>query len=409
MRLTDPTDLAAAVFERRLLKDHPRPVAVALSGGGDSVALLLVAHAWARRAGRSLAVLSVDHGLNPDSARWIAACRRRAADLGLPFQGLEWTGDKPAAGLPAAARAARHALLADAARRLGAKAMLMGHTADDILEAQAMRQAGSTTPDPREWSPSPAWPEGRDVFVLRPLLGARRAELRTYLATLDETWIEDPANDNPAFARARARRTTAGDACLPALLPTAAMDFAASVAGGACGLSMPRAAAADPRLLGMAAVCAGGGARRPAAARLARLSQRLIEGEAFTAGLAGARIEAAGERVLLLREAGEAARGGLAALALRAGEEAVWDGRYGLTASRPGLRVAALAGSARKLSKAEQAALRSLPPAARRGLPLVEGEGVATCPLLAEGPVAARALVLDRFRAAAGLVSCEPA
>src|SRR5207247_1209422 len=81
--------------------------------------------------------------------------------LGADFQALRWDGDKPVTGLAAAARTARHRMLADAARRAGARAILMGHTGSDVLEAEAMRAAGSTTPDPKEWAPSPAWPEGR--------------------------------------------------------------------------------------------------------------------------------------------------------------------------------------------------------------------------------------------------------
>src|SRR5213079_1546584 len=132
--------------------------------------------------------------------------------LGHPFRALGWSGDKPTTGLPAAARAARHALLADAAREAGARAILMGHTADDILEARLMRAEGSTTPDPREWTPSPAWPQGRGVFLLRPLLDLRRADLRRWLSARGETWIDDPANEDASYARPRARQALAAGA-----------------------------------------------------------------------------------------------------------------------------------------------------------------------------------------------------
>lgn len=134
----------AAVLDRRLLAASQRPIALGLSGGGDSLALLLMAHTWAQAHGRRLLVLTVDHGLNPQSAAWTNACAARAERLGAEFQALDWTGPKPATGLPAAARAARHRLLADAARGAGARVLLLGHTADDGLEAQAMRRAGST-------------------------------------------------------------------------------------------------------------------------------------------------------------------------------------------------------------------------------------------------------------------------
>ena len=185
---------AFAALDRRLLASSPRPVAVAVSGGGDSVALLLLADRWASAHERRLLVLSVDHRLRPEGAGWTRTCGDLASELGADFRALAWDGPKPARGLPAAARAARHRLLADAAREAGASVLLVGHTADDVLEARAMRRAGSTTPEPRAWSPSPAWPEGRGLFLLRPLLGLRRAALRAWLAAEQRPWIEDPAN-----------------------------------------------------------------------------------------------------------------------------------------------------------------------------------------------------------------------
>ncbi len=208
---TDLRETVGEVLDRRLLRDCAQPVAVALSGGGDSLALLLLATGWARAAGRPLLVLTVDHRLRVESAAWTEGCAVTARRLGHPFRALAWTGDKPATGLPAAARAARHALLADAAREAGARVILMGHTADDDLrEAGLMRAEGSTTPDPREWTPSPAWPQGRGVFLLRPMLGVRRAHIRDWLTARGERWIDDPANEDAAYARPRARRALAG-------------------------------------------------------------------------------------------------------------------------------------------------------------------------------------------------------
>ncbi|MET0337744.1 MAG: tRNA lysidine(34) synthetase TilS, partial [Caulobacter sp.] len=198
-------EAVSAVLDRRLLSASSAPLAVGLSGGGDSLALLLVADQWARAQGRRVLVLTVDHALNALSADWTARCGRIAAELGWNFRALVWTGDKPSTGLPAAARRARHALLADAAREAGAGVILMGHTADDLAEGAAMRAEGSSVSDPREWAPSPAWPQGRGVFVLRPMLGLRRAEIRDWLTAQGRDWIDDPANEDPRFARSRAR------------------------------------------------------------------------------------------------------------------------------------------------------------------------------------------------------------
>jgi tRNA(Ile)-lysidine synthetase-like protein len=195
----------AKIMSARLDRDSAAPIAVALSGGGDSVAVLLAARRWALSAGRRLVCLTVDHGLSPLSGAWTATCADRARSLGLEHRTLVWTGAKPAAGLAAAARAARHRLLADAAREAGAAVILIGHTADDRLEARAMRAEGCSVSEPRAWSPSPAWPGGRGVFILRPLIDIRRAAIRRGLAERGETWLDDPANVDAISLRARVR------------------------------------------------------------------------------------------------------------------------------------------------------------------------------------------------------------
>ena len=317
-------------------------MAVALSGGGDSLAMLLTAADWARGAGRALVVLTVDHGLRPESAGWTTDCAAAAGRLGLAFRALAWTGEKPKTGLPAAARAARHALLADAAREAGARVILLGHTADDVLEARLMRQAGSSTPEPREWSPSPAWPQGRGLFLLRPLLSVRRAEIRAWLSARGESWIDDPANEDAAYARPRARQALANGA-EPGLgeASTAAASLALATEALADGsLRIDRAVfcaaepAAQARFLAAACVCAGGGARPPERAKTGRLAARLADEAIFTATLAGARIGTRAGTITFAREPGEAARGGLAPLSLRAGETAVWDGRFEVRTGR---------------------------------------------------------------------------
>ena len=345
----DPEAVVGQVLDHRLLSAHTRPVAVALSGGGDSLALLLMADAWAKRAGRNLLVLTVDHRLAPASGGWTAACAATAARLGLAFRALTWEGPKPAAGLPAAARMARHRLLADAAREAGARVILMGHTADDLAEAAHMRETGSTTPSPREWGPSPVWPQGRGLFLLRPLLSVSRGDIRDWLSARGETWIDDPANADLNYARPRARRALAN---APAAAAPAMDDLPADLAR-ACGadaegaLTLSRAALRDAafdlsrKFVAIACLCAGGGARPPARARVERLTARLTGNESFVSTLAGARITAGAARVSFAREPGEAARGGLAPLRLAAGETGVWDGRFDVRADfaaevRPG-------------------------------------------------------------------------
>ncbi|MBJ7413825.1 MAG: tRNA(Ile)-lysidine synthetase, partial [Phenylobacterium sp.] len=307
---------------------------------------------------------------------------------------------KPTAGLPAAARLARHRLLADAAREAGARVILLGHTADDLAEAAVMRAAGATTPDPRAWAPSPVWPQGRGIFLLRPLLWATRADLRAWLSARGERWIDDPANADPRYARSRARLAKPGAPAPPTVEAPLTLARFATEHAGIITLERARLQAASPdearRFVALAAVCAGGGERLPATARTARVAEALLGPGPFTATLAGARIVAEEGAARLFREPGEAARAGLAPLR----PPGVFDGRFEIAT---GAEVRRLSGLAGRLSPADRAILRQIPAAARGALPaVIEADGsVRLAPL--------ESLVGERLRAAAGLVQREPA
>lgn len=401
-----------AILDRRLRRESPAPLAIGLSGGGDSHALTLIAASWARQHGRRLIVLTVDHQLRPESRDWTRACAALAGRLDLEFHALDWIGDKPAQGLPAAARTARHRLLADSSRELGARVILLGHTASDLDEAVAMRAAGSTTPSPREWAPSPVWPEGRGVFLLRPMLGLSRADIRAWLADRGETWIEDPSNSDLRFARPRARVAMApgGAGLNPDLSSSLAELSRAADVDHAGVISLPRAALTAfeaPRLIAAASLCAAGTARPPRSDRLERLTAALRGPEPVTATLCGARIEADAHQVRFMREAGEIQRSGLARLDVQG--EAVWDGRFEIRSSRP-VRIVALAGHAASLPASERQALRRVPARARGGLPIVIApDGAVTCPLLGSSSgVLIRSLAHERLLAACGVIVAEP-
>ncbi|MDI1328452.1 MAG: tRNA lysidine(34) synthetase TilS [Brevundimonas sp.] len=392
---------------------------MALSGGGDSIALLQVAADWARGNGRRLLALTVDHGLNPDSADWTAFAEEAARDLGADWRGLTWTGAKPSVGLPAAARRARHGLIADAAREAGARVVLFAHTADDIAEGDLMRAEGSTLGRLRDWAPSPAWPEGRGLMLLRPMLDAGRAEVRDWLAARWATWIDDPANEDPKYARSRARmsllpvgeggaqrRMRGGWAERRSRPPTVEPSpFRARTTADAAVRSSPLPPGegtfvldrnSDAQLLAAALVCAGGGDRPPRGDRLAKLLTRLRSGETFTATLCGARIEASGDRALITREPGELTRRPPPPLPLAPGVEAVWDGRWAIATAEPGWSVVPAAGRMAALSDPDRAGLKALPPAARGGEPvLIRNAGGA--PVLARTAARARSLVEQRL------------
>ena len=403
-------DQVRAALDRRLDPTTRAPLAVGFSGGGDSLFLLRTILDWARPRGRPVLALVVDHQLQVDSGRWTADALAKARALGANARALLWSGDKPRTGLPAAARRARHGLLAGAAREAGARVVILGHTASDLAEGAAMRAEGSSVSDPREWAPSPVWPAGRGVFVLRPLLSLTRAEIRDRLAQAGETWLDDPANLDLRFARARARARgylPPAEISLHAPPTMAAFDVDAA---GAIRLTREIA----PAHLAAALLCAGGTERPPRGERLARLVDRIRAGEAFTATLAGARVEAASE-ILVCRDAGESARGGLAPLDLAPHETGVWDGRWEVAAGDLPITIGPLKGRAARLPLQQRDRLAEVAPAARPSLPLMTrdghngpGELMLDGPELAvEGEARARSLVLDRFKAAVGLLDQE--
>ncbi len=188
-------------------------LAVAVSGGRDSLCLALLADRWAReRAGRAVALI-VDHGLRAEAADEVAATRNVLGGLGIESDVLAWTGPKPATGLQQAAREARYRLLRDACRRRGILHLLVAHQADDQAETVAMRAARNSGPD--GLAGMAALIEGPEVRLLRPLLAVPRERLAATLQTERILWIDDPSNTDLRFERARLR-AAGGAVAVPA-------------------------------------------------------------------------------------------------------------------------------------------------------------------------------------------------
>ncbi len=390
-----------ARLRARLDRTSAAPVALGLSGGGDSLALLHLAADWCARARRPLLALTVDHGLQPQGPAWTARAGRMAAEAGAAWRPLAWTGPKPSAGVPAAARSARHALLAAAARGAGARVLLLAHTADDHAETEALR--GGPAPGIgrlREWAPSPAWPEGRGVFLLRPLLDAGRGELRAWLCVRGLGWIEDPANADPRFARARVRAVSPPRAP-PA--PDPPPGFGEAHADGTVQLSRARTALADAaarRSLTAALACAAGTNHAPRRAALDRLLEQCSGTAAWTATLGGARVLADTSALVVGREPG---RTPAADLPLEPGSPTIWDGRFELRTTEAGWCVGAAAGRLSRLTAPDRTRLAALPPVLRAAAPVLVCADVVRLPRGDE----VRALAPARFDAAVGEVRRE--
>jgi tRNA(Ile)-lysidine synthase len=396
--------LAARVGARlgaRLMREAELPIVLGLSGGGDSLALLDIAADWARLHGRRLLAVTVDHGLNPASRDWSRFCAEACAKRGVGWIERRWDGDKPAIGLTAAARTARHRLIAEAARAVGAKVVLLAHTADDVLESDWMRSrpveaGGSTLGRLREWSPSPVWPEGRGLMLFRPLLEERREALRGVLKDGGEGWIEDPANADVRFGRSRARQAlaagkAAGEGARGYDTPHPPVDLGVRPLPLSLGEGFGVRREVGATALAAALLSASGASAPPRRDRLERLIARLRSGENFNATLAGARIEARDETVLIGREPGEFRRRAPDGVLLTPGQATVWDGRYEIVIAEAGWTVTAAAGRLNRLSDADRAVVAGVRPWARGALPvLIRDDGAG--PVLAWRKAEVRAL-----------------
>lgn len=187
-----------------------RGLVLAVSGGSDSTALLVIAARWAKRLKRSpkLTAVTIDHSLRPESAREAAAVKRLARRLGIPHRTLRWRGKKPKTGLQEAARIARYRLLAKAATRLGYEHILTAHTLDDQAETVLFRLArGSGLTGLAGMAHASPIPSGGEtaIFLVRPLLPMSKARLIATLKIAGVGHSEDPTNHDPRFTRTRLR------------------------------------------------------------------------------------------------------------------------------------------------------------------------------------------------------------
>lgn len=202
-------------FEAIDFDTHSRTI-VALSGGGDSTALLVMLSEWraALAKGPDILAVTVDHGLRPESRAEAEAAGALCASLGIEHRIANWSGPKPETGMQEAAREARYELLSRAARDFGAGVVLTGHTRDDQRETVLMRRARGEGQGLAGIAPATlAW-DARDggppVWFARPLLNETRTALRQMLVQSGVSWTDDPSNENADFERVRARRTLAG-------------------------------------------------------------------------------------------------------------------------------------------------------------------------------------------------------
>lgn len=345
---------------------EPSPcVAVAVSGGCDSMALALLAHDWARGLGGQAVALSVDHRLRRESGAEARQAGRWLKARGLTHHILPWTGDKPKQGIQAAAREARYRLLFDWCRRHGVLHLLLAHHLEDQAETFLLRLGRGSGID--GLAGMAALSEAPSLRLLRPLLGTPKARLAATLRARGQEWVEDPSNRDLAHARVRLRALIpdlAREGLDPARLAATAglMARARHAMGENVAEMLSRAAEIYPqgyvwldraalaeaetevslRALSRVLICVGGRAYPPRSARLARLHGELLsKKESRAQTLHGCRLipektkKATANTAMTVLVCREAAAAG-ERLPLTPGMRAVWDGRFVFETGRAG-------------------------------------------------------------------------
>ena len=321
-------------------------LAVAVSGGPDSLALAILADWWARERWGEICALTVDHGLRPgsgDEARRVGAW---LSARGIRHEALAWTGKKPVNGVQEVARVARYRLLVDWCRDHHCLHLLTGHHRDDQIETHLIRRRAHSGVN--GLAGMSAVRELADCRVLRPLLGVAKDRLSAFLEAVGQPFITDPSNLDPAFERSRYRDRDGANAhridkaaLMTEIRECAAMRQARERAGNAhlsravrihpAGFALldPDALAAASEieaegLLSALVATIGGGLYPARRERISRLREFLDGANKHGHTLAGCRFIRWRNHVLVAREL---ARTPLPTR-LSPGEAMIWDRRF---------------------------------------------------------------------------------
>ncbi|WP_124296247.1 tRNA lysidine(34) synthetase TilS [Acetobacter pasteurianus] len=344
--------------------DYP-PIAMAVSGGGDSLCLAWLASFWRK----NLLALVVDHGLRLESGQEAQQTIARLQAMNIPAQLLVLTDLKKGSAMAHRAREARYARLIAACQEYGCTDLLLGHQADDLAETVWMRQNSSSGP---EGLAGMGWITVRpDIRLIRPLLGFSRAALRNTLRQAHLEWVDDPSNQDQRAERVRLRFLLQEN-------DQRAHFWKLSMQSGQLRMRKEREravqlalhavmcpegwAALGPELPDVDVLAAlirsiGGAEYPPAQSAVVRLKDMATE-----ATLAGTRLIWHAQKWVLMREAAAMAP------AQQAENGTVWDNRFVLclpaSVSKVGLMVAAAGyGLARKIRNGQQARFCAVLPA----------------------------------------------
>lgn len=187
----------------KALRGVTSPVAVAVSGGPDSLGLLILANKWAKKHQNKIIGLTVDHKLRPDSTKEALDVQKYLQSLNVEHHILTWEGPKPNTHVQEYARFARYQLLKEWCKTNNVSFLLLGHHRQDQEETFWMRLASGSGLDGLSGIKTKTVIDG--ITLIRPLLQFSKEQIKQVLKEINATWINDPSNHKPSFFRSRFR------------------------------------------------------------------------------------------------------------------------------------------------------------------------------------------------------------
>lgn len=180
-------------------------LAVAVSGGADSVALLHLTNGWAKERGGKVIALTVNHNLRPEAVQEAAQVNKWCESHGIEQHILCWQSPSPVhSSIQENARIARYQLMIRWCNDNNVLHLLTAHHRDDQVETMFFRLARGSGLDGLSSMSVQNVVDG--VRLLRPLLAIPKSSLVEYLGEEKQKWLEDPSNQNPLYARVHIRQ-----------------------------------------------------------------------------------------------------------------------------------------------------------------------------------------------------------